>query len=399
VRAVVDLPRDPLFGPGHTEFREQVRAFLRAELDPARTAVHRDPRDLTGLDEQFERAILRRAGAAGFLGISLPEELGGGGRPPSWDAVVSYESAYHDGPLIDTAAHFLGPTLVTFGTSEQLDRVMRPAIAGTITACIAYTEAGAGSDLTGVATVATSHDDGSFTLTGEKVLVTGAHKADWCCTVARTDEESTGRTGLSMFVFPMDTPGVTRERVRTANGWDLGTVRFEQARVGADALLGERDQGWRTLTGALVGERSGVAWLGWATRNVDALLETCAGTRDRRVRGELAGVVVELFTAKCIAARVLVAQDAGQAPFAEGSMSKVKATELLQRIARVGGRVLGPEVLGSASAPGWFGRLPLGDWFAYETVERLHPTLSVGTNEIQRTTIGQVGLGLPLEPR
>ena len=396
-------PADPLFGPEHHEFRGDVRAFLREELAPARTAGHRDRRDLTGLDEAFERAVLRRAGAAGFLGISLPEGLGGGGRPPSWDAVVSYESAYHDGPLIDTAAHFLGPTLVTFGTPEQLDRVMRPAIAGTTNACIAYTEANAGSDLTNVATVAAPAGDG-FVLDGEKVLVTGAHKADWCCTVARTDPESVGRKGLSMFVFPMDTPGVGTERVRTANGWDLGTVRFDQASIGDDSLLGERDQGWRTLTGALIGERSGVAWLGWATRNVDALLAACTGTRDRIVRDELAGLVAELFTAKCIARRVLDAQDAGQTPFTEGAMSKVKATELLQRIARVGARVLGPEVL---TAPDWFGRATpgestagaLGGWFAYETVERLHPTLSVGANEIQRSTIGQVGLGLPLEPR
>lgn len=386
---------DPLFGPDHADFRARVRAFLRAEMDSARTANHRDPRDLTGLDEQFERGVLRRAGEAGFLGISLPEELGGGGRPPSWDAVVSYESAYHDGPLIDTAAHFLGPTLVTFGTPEQLDRVLRPAIAGTVNGCIAYTESGAGSDLTNVATLAVADGDG-FVLDGEKVLVTGAHKADWCCTVARSDPASTGRQGLSMFVFPMDTPGVTSARVRTANGWDLGTVRFDGARVGPEALLGARDQGWRTLTGALIGERSGVAWLGWATRDTEALLSTCAGTRDHILRDELAAIVSELHVAKCIAAQVLAAQDAGESPFVAGAMSKVKATELLQRIARLGARVLGADVL---AAPGWFGRPPLGEWFAYETVERLHPTLSVGANEIQRTTIGQVGLGLPPEPR
>ena len=76
-------------------------------------------------------------------------------------------------------------------------------------------------------------------------------------------------------------------------------------------------------------------------------------------------------------------------------MSKVYATELLQRIARVGGRVLGVDVL---TAPGWFGG-PLPEWFSYELVERLHPTLSVGANEIQRTTIANVGLGLPPEPR
>jgi len=392
-----DAIHDPLFGPEHADFRDAVRAFLRGEMDPARTAGHRDPRDLTGLDEEFERGVLRRAGEAGFLGISFPQEVGGGGRPPSWDAVVSFESAYHDAPLIDTAAHFLGPTLLTFGTPAHLDLVVRPAVAGTINGCIAYTEAGAGSDLTNVATSATALvDDEGFVLRGEKVLVTGAHKADWCCTVARSDPASSGRAGLSMFVFPMSTPGVTSERVRTANGWDLGVVRFEEARLGPDALLGEREQGWRTLTGALVGERSGVAWLGWATRNVEALLDACRGTHDRLVRDELAAVVSELYVAKCIAARVLDAQDAGRAPFLEGAMSKVKATELLPRVARLGARVLGPDVL---TAPGWFGRLPLGEWFAYETVERLHPALSVGANEIQRTTIGQVGLGLPLEPR
>ncbi len=76
-------------------------------------------------------------------------------------------------------------------------------------------------------------------------------------------------------------------------------------------------------------------------------------------------------------------------------MSKVCVTELLQRIGRVGAATLGPDAL---TAPGWFGG-PLPEWFAYEVVERLHPTLSVGANEIQRTTIADVGLGLPPEPR
>jgi alkylation response protein AidB-like acyl-CoA dehydrogenase len=395
VRALPDFR----FPPARTAFREEVRAFLREEMDAARTAGRRDPRDLTGLDEQFEREVLARAGTAGFLGISLPEQYGGGGRPPSWDAVVSYESAYHDAPLIDTAAHFLGPTVLAYGTPEQCAGILPAAIAGTINGCIAYTEAGAGSDLTGITTTATAttgDGDGGFVLDGEKVLVTGAHKADVCCTVARTDPESSGRKGLSMFLFEMRTPGVVNERVRTANGWDLGTVRFEHAAVAPDALLGERDQGWRQLTGALLGERSGAAWLGWATRNIETLLAECAGTRDRLLRDELAGLVAELFTAKAVAMQVLDAQDAGRAPFVEGSMSKVKSTELLPRIARVGARVVGPGVL---TAPGWFGRRPLDEWFAYESVERLHPTLSVGANEIQRTTIGQVGLGLPLEPR
>ena len=85
-----------------------------ANSSPARSRrdgdTHRDPTDLTGWDEPFERDVLRRAGAAGLLGVSLPAELGGGGRPPSWQAVVSFEAAYHDAPLIDTAAVIVAPT-------------------------------------------------------------------------------------------------------------------------------------------------------------------------------------------------------------------------------------------------------------------------------------------------
>ena len=199
-----------------------------------------------------------------------------------------------------------------------------------------------------------------------------------------------------MFLVDMTTPGIEVIRTPTANRWTLSTIRFDDAPVGPHALLGEVDGGWRQLTGALLGERSGTAWLGWATRNVEALLAHCAGTRDRQLRVDLADLVIGLFAGIRFAERVLALQDAGVPPVVEGAMSKVFATELLQRIATVGARALGPDVL---TAPGWFGDTALPRWFAYEVVERLHPTLSAGANEIQRTTIAQVGLGLAPEPR
>jgi len=362
-------------------------------MTPARTAGRGDETDLTGWDTTFERALLTEAGDAGILGVSLPSELGGGGRPPSWQAVVSFEAAYHDAPLIDTAAVLVAPSVVAFGSDAQRDAFVPAACAGTVNACIAYTEAGAGSDLANITTAAYPEPQG-FRLEGEKVLVTGAHKADWCCTIARTDPESSGRRGLSMFLVDLRTAGVVITRDATANRWTLSTVRFDGAIVGADTLLGELDQGWRQLTGALLGERSGAAWLGWATRALHALLAHCEGTRDRRLRADLADLVARGFVALRQAERVLALQDAGVAPVVEGAMSKVYATELLQRIARVGAGALGADVL---TAPGRIGG-PLPEWFAYELVERLHPTLSVGANEIQRTTIANLGLGLPPEP-
>lgn len=377
--------------PEAEAFRADVRAFLVDAVFGGR----RDPSDLTGWDEAFERRVVQAAGDRGFLGISLPVELGGSGRPPSWQAALSYEAAYRDAPLIDTAAVLVAPTVVAYGTAAQRDTVVRGACTGTINACIAYTEAGAGSDLSNVAASATADTDGGFVLEGEKVFVTGAHKADWCCTIARTDPASHGRRGLSMFLLPMTAPGVEIQRHATANRWTLSTITFARARVGPDAVLGEIGAGWRQLSGALLTERSGAAWLGWATRVLEALLDHCAGTRDRVVRDELAALVAGWFVAVGHVERVIDLQDKGLASFTEGAVSKVTVTELLQRIGRVGAAVLGA---GALTAPGWFGG-PLPEWFAYEVVERLHPALSVGANEIQRTTIADVGLGLPPEPR
>ena len=114
------------------------------------------------------------------------------------------------------------------------------------------------------------------------MLVTGAHKADWCCTIARTDPASSGRHGLSMFLFPMATPGIEITRHATANRWTLSTLRFADVAVDRGAVLGQLDQGWKQLTGALLGERSGSAWMGWATRNLEALLAHCTGTQRSR---------------------------------------------------------------------------------------------------------------------
>jgi alkylation response protein AidB-like acyl-CoA dehydrogenase len=387
VRGLPGLTLDP----DAEAFRADLRAFLADALGDG----PRDFSDLTGWDETFEREVVRAAGDAGFLGVSLPVELGGGGKPPSWQAALSYEAAYHDAPLVDTAAVLVAPTVATFGTDVQRDTFVRAACAGTINACIAYTEAGAGSDLSHITTTATAQDDGGFVLDGEKVLVTGAHKADWCCTIARTDPASSGKRGLSMFIVDTGTRGIEVDRVPTANRWTLSTIRFCGARIDSDAVLGEVGEGWRQMSGALLSERSGVAWLGWATRSLEALLDRFAGTDDRVVRDQLAELVTRWFVAVGRVERVLALQDAGTPSFAEGALSKVCVTELLQRIGRLGATVLGPDAL---AAPGWFGG-PLPEWFAYEVVERLHPTLSVGANEIQRTTIADVGLGLPPEPR
>jgi alkylation response protein AidB-like acyl-CoA dehydrogenase len=375
-------------------FRAEVRAFFREEMAPERSAAHRDPSDLTGYDEAFERELVRRAGARGYLGIHVPAEWGGGGRPLAYKAMFDFEAAYSNAPAIDTAVTLVAPVLLAHGSQQQKKRFLPPMVAGELFMCIAYSEADAGSDLTRIATRARREGEG-FVLDGEKALVTAAHKSDFCCLVARTDPDAPPRRGMSMFLVDLRGPGIVVRRRRTINDWTLGEIRFESARLPGDALIGEWNAGWRQMAGALASERSGMAHLGWATRHVELLVEhvrsggELAAPREL-VRLRVAQLRCELEVATRFARRVLFHQARGDLPAHEPSMTKIYTTELLQRIAQVATEALGPAGTLRPGAPG----APLGGLFAWEYVERIHPTISVGSNELQRTTVATAGLGL-----
>jgi hypothetical protein len=376
-------------------FQREVDEFLRAEMAPERTRGRRDPLDLTGYDEAFERELLRRAGARGYLGISVPEADGGGGRPLSFKAVFGYEATYWDAPLVDTAITLVGSPLLAFGSPEQKRRFLPRMLAGEVIMCIAYTEPDAGSDLTRIRTRARRAGEGDgFVLDGVKALVTAAHKSEYCCLVARTDSDAAPRQGMSMFLVDLRGPGIRIERRPTLNRWTLGEIHFEGARVPGDALLGQWNRGWSQMAGALLSERSGMTHMGWAVRHFERLLEHCRAAglmRDALVRQCLAQLRAELGTGLRFALRVMQRQDAGRVPVHEASMAKVYVTELLQRIAHAGLEMLGMSGPLRSGSPG----AELDGLFAYEAIERIHPAVSVGTNELQRDAIAQAGLGLP----
>src|SRR5262249_28451207 len=148
------------FDPAVEEFRTEVREYLRAVMATERTQGHADPCDLTGLDEQFERALQRDAGARGYLALTLPASYGGGEQSSAYRAAFSLEAAAFDAPLIDTALTLGGAPILAFGSDEQRGTLLPAMARGEITLCIAYSEADAGSDLTGIATTARADGDG-----------------------------------------------------------------------------------------------------------------------------------------------------------------------------------------------------------------------------------------------
>lgn len=381
-------------------FRDEVRAFLAAEMRHAR--LHADPLDLTGCSLEFERAHQLRAGAHGYLGIAAPLALGGGGKPPSFRAIYSFEAAYHDAPSIDTAMVLCGAPILAYGSVEQQARLVPPMIRGEVLACIAYTEAGAGSDLAAIEALAVPDGDG-FVLTGQKVLVTGAHKSQWCITIARTDVDARTKDAFTMFIVPLDATGVCVSRRATANGWTLSQIQFDDVLLGREAVLGMVGHGWPQMTAALVDERSGLAWLGWATRLVERLAQWTSTIPDPMRHHDAVNAVVSLHTDLVIgyrlAERVLDAQDQGNSTGADAAASKVWATELLQRIARVALEIVGVDALTWSPVVGApIDQVALGGRLAWEYLERIHPTISVGANELQRDSIARAAFAKAARP-
>jgi alkylation response protein AidB-like acyl-CoA dehydrogenase len=380
------------FGGENERDASSIRAFLEEAMTPEETRSQRDPLDLSGVAEPFERALHRAAGESGWLGA-----------PAGTQSVFNRLVAEYDAPLIDTAWTLAGHALTTYASTDQRERFLPLVQRGEIELCIAYTEAGAGSDLSAIEAAAVPTGDG-FSLTGRKVLVTGAHKADWCLTIARTRDDVPARHGSSMFLVDMTLPGIAVTRRITMNDWTLDEIEFAGVALGADALLGERDAGWRQMVGAVAAERTGAFHLGFARHVLDALIahvRTVDG-RGRRpaddplVRDRVTQLSLELDAARRLGARTLWGIERGEPGPALPPMGKVYATELLQRIAQAATEIAGPAGLVHAAlfdSPSPYAAG--GGRFAWEYLERVHGTIGGGANEVQRDAIAQLGLGLP----
>jgi alkylation response protein AidB-like acyl-CoA dehydrogenase len=276
--------------------------------------------------------------------------------------------------------------------------------AGRVEGCVAYTEPEAGTDLAAMRGRATREGDG-WVLNGTKSLLTGAHKADWCVTVLRTAPDGPPRDALSMFLVDLRRPGIRVRRRPTLNGWTLGEIEFEGARVGAEALLGTEGAGWRQMSTALGAERAGTFWLGFARHVLDLLGQyVCQTERDGRVLADDPLVLDEIgrleaawASADLLSRRALWSQIHDTDVAAATAMAKIVTTELLQEIAQAATEIA--EAEGTVWAPLFAGdHLPgaaAGGRFAWEYLERIHATIGAGVNEVHRDGIAATLLGRP----
>jgi acyl-CoA dehydrogenase len=304
-----------------------------------------DPEDDQVLDEvagKFRRVL----GEAGLCRMAVPERNGGAQAPHGRNDAVDVRSlcvirerlAYHNG-LLDLvfAMQALGSApLALAGTPEQRAAWLPKVARGEAVAAFALTEAGAGSDVSAIATTATRDGD-SYVLEGEKRFISNAGLAHFYVVFARTSGE--GHRGLSAFLVPADTAGLTvAERYRTIAPHPIGTLRFQGCRVPATALLGQEGGGFKLAMATLDTLRPtvGAAALGFGTRALD---ESVVHAKRRQQFGKpiaeqqaiqlkVADMALALESARLLVHRAAGLKDAGAPRISlEAAMAKLAATE------------------------------------------------------------------------
>ncbi len=240
-----------IFTDEHEQLRESITAFAQKELAP-----HADEWEET----TFPDSVFRRMGELGFLGLDKPEEYGGQGGD-YFSALVLAEAMTHAncGGLamgIAVQTDMALPPILAFGTEEQKQEWAVPAIKGQKILCLGITEPDAGSDVAGIKTRAVRDGD-DYVINGSKTYITNGHRADVIVLVTKTDPEA-GYDGFTLFLVPMDSPGVIREKKLQKMGMhasDTALLAFQDVRVPASAVLGQVGKGFYHIMWELQGER------------------------------------------------------------------------------------------------------------------------------------------------
>jgi len=336
----------------------------------------------------------------GWNAPAWPKEYGGAGMSVMEQFILNEEFAEARVMAMGgMGVSMAGPTIITHGTDEQKAEFLPPILRGETQWCQGFSEPGAGSDLASLQTRAVKDGD-DYVINGSKIWTSGAQFANWMFMMARTDPEAPKHRGISYFLLDMKTPGITVQPLVTMAGTAMfNQVFFDSVRVPAKNIVGEVNRGWYVGTTTLDFERSGIGNAVGTAQNVARMIrfakeskEFSALGRNPMVRLELADRLIEANVAKMLSYRVIHLQNSGMVPNHEASMAKLYSSELGQRIARTGMRVIG---LYGLSWDTQSAHSPNRGQYSRGYVSSVSGTIAGGTSEIQRNIIAQRGMGLP----
>lgn len=386
-------------GPEANAFRQQVRAWLAEHWTKEdQEAHHRLPIREQGSDRAFNDALVQQ----GWLGVSWPKQWGGQERSAFEQLAFEEEMSYQGAPNRAYACGIgiVGPALMAFGSHEQQQRFLPAFLRGEDMFCLGYSEPEAGSDLASLRTSAT-RDESGWVINGTKIYTTMGDLADYVWLAARTDPDAPVKhAGISVFLVPTNTPGITIQPDIALYGHPACTVFYDNVRVPEDALVGPVNGGWKIITYALASERILMGGIVAEIRASFDQLTSYAAMAERagkplredpRVRDKIASLAADLEAARVLLMQSIELVSRGQVPFHQAAMTKVFTSELGERLPETA-----LELLGTAGtfAPGVPQAL-LDGTFEYALRDSIYKVIGGGSNEIQRTLIAIRGLGLP----
>ncbi|MCH8008832.1 MAG: acyl-CoA dehydrogenase family protein [Chloroflexi bacterium] len=376
---------------------ESIRGEIRPVLADALPADWQGsgflPMDVRPEHRELAEALDRKLAAKRLIAPAWPSEYGGRGLTPYEQFALYEELGYALAPRLTTiSVDLVGPILILYGSDEQRRRHL-PTIANDAAVwCQGFSEPGAGSDLTSLRTKAVRKGD-VYIVNGHKLWTSMAHWSEWMILLARTgDEDSRGR-GLSLFLLPMASPGITVRPVYDAtNEHMLNEVFFEDVEIPVENRIGEENSGWKYATSLLQYERGDALLIGQFSRLLrDLAALTRKADPSPPARRALAQHQIDWEIGRLLTLRVVSLHAKGQLPDRESSQAKLFMSEAFQR--------LGVTAQGIA---GEFGNLThedgqslLGGRVVQALVGATTATIIAGTSEIQRTIIATRGLGLP----
>jgi len=373
--------------PAQAEIRAHAREWLERHRDES-------PRPVRGLhveDPAPYRRWMSKLADAGLVGVTWPQRYGGRGLSPLEDLIVGAEIARSgcSGIIDHIAIGNLGPTIYTYGTEEQKSRYLSPMLHGDEGWCQLFSEPGAGSDLAAMSTRALRTADG-WRVSGQKVWTTLAQFADFGLMLARTNPEVPKHRGLTMFILPMRTDGVTVVPLRLISGSSpFNEVFIDDVHVSEDHVVGPVDGGWGVAMTTLMYERMAVlAVFEQLAPDPAELLAPYVDhplVADPSIRRRAAGLALEAQALRYTAYRAISALQGGKIPGPEAGLGKMAVIEAGRKAAELGAELLGPGGLNGE----------LGELAA----EMPGMRSAGGTEEILRNTIGERVLGLPGDPR
>jgi alkylation response protein AidB-like acyl-CoA dehydrogenase len=369
--------------------RRLAEEFVRREVTPHAAAWDRQ--------EGVDRGVVKKLGALGFLGLTVPEEYGGSGGDHLAYCLVTEELGRGDSSvrgIVSVSLGLVAKTVAAWG-DEHHKRTWLPGLtSGETLGCFGLTEPGTGSDAANLATRAVRGPGGDWVVNGSKMFITNGTWADVVLLFARTSD-APGHRGVSAFLVPTDTPGLTRRPVHGKlglRGQPTAELVLQDVRVPADAMLGPEGKGFSVAMSALAKGRMSVAagCVGIAQAALDAAVGY-AGEREQfgkpiasyqLVQELISDIAVDVAAARMLTWRVADLVDRGRDFATAASQAKLFASEAAVRCANNALQVFG--------GYGYIDEYPVGKLLRDARVM----TLYEGTSQIQKLIIGRALTGI-----